>query len=198
MAKNPIALAIFGISLLAFAYACILAIKTFSGGGSTEETVRISQDELDEFKNAGARQVQKEEPVKSFKRQRRIKEKQITGVWDAKLGNARGLLQMKDGGFRLILIDRTSSSLRYYINGTYTLQEDILLFNPDVRQVPPSEKYDYQILTRSEFPVMVSKHKGKMVWQEISDDVDVDVYVPNNHAVLDRAKNGIAVWSALK
>lgn len=194
--QNPIALAIFGLGVLGFIYVLFLAISTFTGGDAVQDTTPISQQDVNDFKNAENNQAAVVQKQPTYKRQKKIKEKEIVGAWDATLGTARALLQLNEGTFRLIIIDSSGFNTRFYINGTYTLRDDLLVLEPDPRSKPPSEKYNYQILTRSNLPVTVAKYKGKMIWQIPGSDVDV--YVPNNHAVLDRAPNKIAVWSVLK
>jgi hypothetical protein len=197
--QNPIALAISVIGVLAFVYVSILAFQTLTGAGqkSAQKTVEISQEEIDQFKNQEINISEETDTTqRKAKRQRNIKERDVAGVWDTYLGDARVLLQLKDGRFRLILINQNSRNLRYYVNGSYRMEEDIVFFDPDPQSPAPRGDFDYEILTRAEFPVMVSKHRGKMVWMKPSDDVDI--YVPNYHVILDRAQNDIAVWSTLK
>lgn len=194
--KNPLGFVIFGLGVLAFVIVCFFAFNMFNSGNNTKNTGDVSKEEVEEFRTAQADKKSESKSQQSFKRQKKIKEQEIVGAWDASLGNARALLQLKEGTFRLIVIDRSGFNMRHYINGNYSLEGDILMLDPDVRSLPPSDKYNYQLLTRASLPAMVSKHKGKMVWQ-IPDD-DADIYVPNNHAILDRVPNKIVVWSVLK
>jgi len=195
--QNPVALVVFIIGVLGFIYVCMLAIKTFTGADKPASEIEVSQDEIDQFKRDDIQNTQEEVTQKrKAKRQKNIKERDITGAWDTYLGQTRALLQLKDDQFRLIMIDRDDVRTRYYINGAYRLEDDILYLDPDTRSAPPKGDFDYEILTRAEFPVMVSKHRGKMVWMRPSDDVDI--YVPNYHVILDRVQNDIAVWSTLK
>jgi len=195
--KNPIALVVFIIGVLGFMYVCVLALKTFTGGDKPATEIEISQSEVDQFKKTDTQNTQEQVTKKrKAKRQKNIKERDITGAWDTYLGKTRALLQLKDDKFRLIMIDRNDVRTRFYINGAYRLNEDILYLDPDPQSPPPKGDFDYEILTRAEFPVMVSKHKGKMVWMRPSEDVDI--YVPNYHVILDRVQNDIAVWSTLK
>lgn len=196
--KNPVALAVFAIGILAFIYVCILAVKILTGGGAAApKVIEISQNEINNFKNTEVKTDNQEETKQQkAKRQKNIKERDITGAWDSYLGNTRVLLQLKDGVFRLIMISRDTNNTRYYINGVYRMEEDILYFDPDPTSPPPKGDFEYEILTRADFPVMVSKHKGKMVWLKPSKDVDI--YVPNYHVIIDRSINDIVVWSVLK
>lgn len=196
MKQNPIALVVGGLLVLVCIYILILGVKTLFGSSAGDNKVQISKEEISNFKNANIPASEAKKKKRKAKRQKDIKEKEIMGAWDAQLNNARALLQIKDGTFRLIIVERDALNTRYYINGTYTLESDILIFHPNVRSKAPSEKYDYRILTRAKLPVMVRKYKGKMVWQVPPEEADI--YVPNHHAILNRVSNKIAVWSALK
>lgn len=195
--QKPIALAIVTLLVLVLLYALILGVKTLIGGDSNKNGVEISRADINAFKNTNITETGNPQSKKrKAKRQKNLKESQITGAWDAQLDNARALLQIKDGTFRLIIVERDTQGTRFYVNGTYSLEEDILIFEPDTRSKAPSDKYDYRILTRAKMPMLVGKYKGKMVWQVPPEEVDI--YVPNYHAVLSRVPNKIAIWSTLK
>lgn len=197
MKQNPIALVMVGLLVLVLMYVLMLGVKTLFNGGSGANNVEISQEEMDDFRNSEISSPQStQNETRKAKRQKNIRESDITGAWDAQLDNARALLQLKNGTFRLIIVERAAQGTRFYINGTYTLEEDILVFDPDTRSKPPSEKFDYRILTRAKMPMMVGKYKGKMVWQVPPEEANI--YVPNYHAILNRVPNNIAVWSTLK
>ncbi len=195
--QNPIALVIVTLVVLIFIYLLILGVKTLFNGADSGRNIEISQQEINDFKNSDVSDAQNKQAKKrKAKRQKNISESEITGAWDAQLDNARALLQLKNGTFRLILVERDAQGTRFYINGTYTLEDDILVFQPNARSKAPSDKFEYRILTRAKMPMMVGKYKGKMVWQIPPEEADI--YVPNYHAILNRVPNKIAVWSALK
>ncbi len=199
---NPLGLGILGVGVLAVLLVGVLAYQTFSGSSDVyEQGIEISEEEKQSFKSEDIqeRQVQKprKEKKKSFKRQKSITEKQVVGAWDARLNEARALLQIKGGTYRLIIVMDNPAASRWYSNGTYTLKDDLLILSPNMAWgAPKSSKFGYRVLTRGDIPVMVSLYKGKLVWQVPADDADV--YVPNYHPVLGLVRDKIAVWGVLK
>lgn len=199
---NPLGLVIFGVGIVAVLLVGVLAYQTLVGSPEVgRQDAEVSQEEIrsfkqEEFREQDTSQAQKQKK-KSFKRQKSISEKAITGAWDTRLDEARALLQLKNGTYRLIIVMDNPAESRWYSNGTYTLKSDLLLLVPNLDWGPPkSRKFGYRVLTRSDIPVIVSIYKGKLVWQMPDDDVDV--YVPNYHPVLSLVKDKIAVWGVLK
>ncbi len=199
--SNVPGVVILGVGLLAVLIVGILAYRTFSTPfGEDYQGSQVSEEDIDEFKNTRPQErksVVQQEKEKSYRRQKSISERDITGNWDTRLKEGRALLQMKDGTYRLIMVNDNPASARLFSNGTYKMQDDLVMFYPNMDWGPPkSRKYGYRVLTRSSFPVLVSKYKGKLVWQ--LPGRDVDVYVPNIHPLLSSTPNDLAVWSVLK
>lgn len=203
---NPLGMAILAVGVLSFLVVISLAYKTFTGGDANNAGVSaISKEEIQSFrqteiveKSAASSQLQNQpQKKKNYKRQKSISESDIAGAWDARLDEARALLQIKGGTYRLILVMDNPAESRLYSNGTYTLKDDLLVLKPNMAWGPPkSSQFNYRVLTRADMPVMVSLYKGKLVWQIPSDDMDI--YVPNYHPVLSLVKDKIAVWGVLK
>ena len=195
--NNKIGVAILGLGLVLFILVAMLAVKKL-GGQEASNQGAISQEEVEAFKNQSAESSkQKTEKTKAIKPQKKISESEITGAWDARIEDGRALLQLSKGKYKLIVVPDNKYSSRWYSNGAYSLQKGLLMLRPDLSvPAPDSKKFTYRILTRSKFPVSVAKHKGRLIWQVPSDEYDV--YVPNHHPFLSRAKDKIAVWKVLK
>ena len=168
------------------------------GGQDASNQGAISQEEVDAFKNQSVESTQSEpEQKKVTRRKKNIAENEIVGAWDARIDGARALFQLNRGKYKLIIVPDDGYSSRLYSNGNYTLEDDLLTLRPDLSiPAPESQKFSYTILTRSRFPVVVAKHKGRLVWQVPGDEYDV--YVPSHHPFLSRAKDKIAIWKVLK
>lgn len=196
---NPVLLAVAALVVLILLYLLLLGTRSFINQFQSDGDSPLSRQEIRDFQNTQDAQTtnQVTQNRRQVKRQKDIKESQITGAWDATLDQGgRALLQLKEGTFRLIIVERDAINIRFYMNGSYTLEEDILTFKPDSRSPPPSDKFDYRMLTRSNMPVMIGKYRGRMVWQR--PPPEANIYVPNQHAILSRVPNEIAVWNILK
>ena len=200
---NLIGVGVLALGVLALLFVGSIAYKKLFGAED-----EISQSDIDEFRQAGeereTRAVNRaagEKPKQTYKRQKSISEREIRETWETRFLKGRGLLEIGKGRYRFILIpDNTSNTqakVRYYSNGTYKLEDDIIHLQPDfVIEPPESQNFDYKILTRSKMPVMASKHKGQLIWQVPA--ADVRVYVPPYHPILNRAKDKIVVWNVLE
>lgn len=202
--ENIVGVAILAFGVLAIVVVAALAYQRFGGDEEAAVVQRqaVSQEEIRDFKQVEKKQPKraekKKEPKKPrFKRQTSISERDITGAWDGFIDDGRVLLQMQEGVYKMVIIKDNRASPRRYSNGTYTLEKDILVLTPNLDWGPPkSQRYAYRVLTRGSMPVMVSKYKGKMVWQVPGEDADI--YVPNYHPILSQVKDKIAVWGTLK
>jgi hypothetical protein len=197
---NVIGFVILALGVLALLFVGSIAYKKLFG---TDD--EIAQSDIDEFRQAGrqsedrvANRAAGEQPREAYRRQKEITEREIRETWETRLNDGRALLEIGKGRYRFILIpDNTQVKLRYYSNGNYTLVDDLILLQPDFKIGPPdSQTFEYKLLTRSKMPVMASKHKGKLVWQEPTEEAQI--YVPPYHPILNRTKDKIVVWSVLE
>lgn len=195
--NNKIGVAILGLGLVLFVLVAMLAVKKLGGQDSSNQGA-ISQEEVDAFKNQSVESDKSEpEQRKAVRRKKNIAESEIVGAWDSRIKGERALLQLNKGKYKLIIVPDDGYSSRVYSNGKYTLEGDLLMLFPDLSiPAPESQKFSYEILTRSRFPVVVAKHKGRLIWQVPGDEYDV--YIPNHHPFLNRVKDKIAVWKVLK
>lgn len=199
--NNILGYAILGIGLFAVIFVAYFAYKSMNP--TTEQEI-AEKNEIETFKQSGAPnraagQIANQEDSKTYKRQKSISEKELKGLWEAPLKSGKALLEIKDGVFRIVIIRSDSSTLRYYLNGTYTIKDDLIILMPNAQWGPPNsqgQKYNYRILTNSSLPIVASKHDGQLIWQV--PPKEVDIYVPPYHAFLNLTKNKIAVWNALK
>lgn len=202
MKTNIVGLAVLGFGVLAALIVGILAYQTLAPSGEESRQQQVSKEEIKEFKQTplfqeGTRAL-RQQPKPSYERQKKsISEKQIVGSWDTRINEGRALLQLQGGTYRLIIVMDNPAASRWYSNGTYIMQDDILILEPNLKWGPPkSRKYGYRVLSKSKMPVMVSKHKGKMVWQVPGPEANI--YVPNYHPLLSLTQDKIAVWGVLK
>lgn len=191
---NKQGVAVLAVGLIAVLAVSILAIQKFS------TNINVSNDTKKSFQEIQAQEfIQKEppKPKRVFARQKSISESDIEGSWNARLEEARALLQMRGRTYKLIVVNDNPVEARFYSNGTYILKNDLLVLTPNLEWGPPkSRRYRYNVLMRSNLPVIVSKHKGKLVWQ--LPGPEADIYVPNFHQILSRTEDDIAVWDVLK
>ena len=197
---NILGIAVLGVGVLAVLIVGVLAYRSlsFSADG---QGAQISREEINAFKEAEPifeeEQAAEEKPKPTYKRQKSISERQIVGSWDTQIKGGRALLQLQGGTYRLIIVMDNPAASRWYSNGTYTLQDDLLVLSPNMKWGPPkSKRFGYRVLTRSNMPVMVSKNRGNLVWQVPGPDADI--YVPNYHPMLNLTEDKIAVWDVLK
>ena len=195
--NNKIGFPILGLGVVLFILVAMLVVKKLGGQDASNQGV-IRQEEVDAFKNQSVESVQSAPGQKKItRRKKNIAESEIVGAWDTRIKGARALFQLNRGKYKLIIVPDNGYSSRLYSNGNYTLEGDLLMLRPDLSfAAPESQKFSYSILTRSRFPVVVAKHKGRLVWQVPGNEYDV--YIPSHHPFLNRAKDKIAVWKVLK
>jgi len=192
---------VIGVVVLSLGILVLLLVSYFAYQKFYEPVDKIAQSDIDAFRQGGGeRGVNRaagEKPANKYKKQKSISERQIRETWEAPLINGRGLLEIGKGKYRFIIIPTDRSQSRYYSKGSYKLEDNLIILEPNLLwPAPDSSEYKYTLLTRSTMPVMASKHKGKLVWQVPTGDVSI--YVPPYHPILDRAKDKIVVWSVLK
>lgn len=188
---------IFGVFV--FLVVSYLAYQKISSSPSDE--VILAEEDVNSFKNATAvnradPRSQKPTKKKAYKRQNSISEKEMAGVWEARIKSGKALLEMNNGTYRLVIIQSNSGDIRYYSNGDYKIENDLVILSPNRKFAAPQDgQYSYRFLTASNMPVIVAKYKGKLIWQEPPSDVDI--YVPPYHPVLDFSDDKILVWNSL-
>lgn len=196
--SNLIGFAVLGVGVLVLLLVGYSSYQKFNKSNDA-----ISQNDIDDFKRGGDRSSQVpnraagEKPKKTYKRQKSISERQIAQTWETHIKAGRALLEIGKGKYRFILIPSAASKTRYYSHGNYTIQDDIIVLQPDLAWgAPDSTTHEYKLLTRSKMPVMAAKYKGKLIWQV--PPPEVSIYVPPYHPILNRAKDKIVVWSILE
>lgn len=198
--SDLIGIAILGVGVIALLVVGYMVYLKFSPPSS--EGNNIAQDDIEDFKRSGRapNRAAGEKPVSEkgkYKRQKSISEKELSGAWRTNLEKEQALLEIGDGKYRLVLIYNRKPKIRYYSNGDYKIQDDIIILTPDLNSSSPeSDVARYSVLTRTDMPVMASKYKGKLIWQEPPSDIDM--YVPPRHPILDRDEDKIVVWDVLE
>ena len=139
----------------------------------------------------------REQPV--FKKMRRFDSRKILGSWDMRSGDTRILAQFRGtdnagqgGRYKMLIVERGE---QYFSIGTYTVQEDLVLFNPDSSTTARNNYREFRLLTRSDFPLHATFDGRRLVLQR--PDTSYDIYVPNYHPVLEKLPQKIAVLSPL-
>jgi hypothetical protein len=140
----------------------------------------------------------------SRERQENIKESAITGMWQTQIDGGKAVLQIENNVYRIIISFENPNLSRRYSNGTYRLIKDILVFYPNpawgAPEVPEgSPSIDYDALTQSEFPILVSRQRNNLVFIHPDDEmVPSGVYRPSDSPLLSLIETGIAVWEPLR
>jgi hypothetical protein len=208
-----VGIVVLGFGIVAVAATIMLALHVRSGssaatGPSAEETAAQEQEDmaqsLQSMKSAPAEQKQPEIRV-SAERQKKIKEKDIAGLWQTQIDGGKAVLQIENGIYRIIVSFENKNLERRFSNGTYKMIGDILVLSPRSDWGPPEDQNNqaaadnYRTLTGSDFPVLVSKQGGKTVWMSANgaEDIPPDVYVPNVNPFLTLIQSGVAVWETL-
>lgn len=138
-----------------------------------------------------------EQPKQQFERQPKIDTKDIEGSWDAQAVNGRALLQLKGGRYNFIFLNNDKSANNIYSMGTYEMRNDLVIFKPDRNLTQGKKQFpDYQVLTRSQFPLAVVKKGRQLVMYK--PDRSFDVYVPPRHPLLTLMPDEVASFSVLK
>lgn len=185
------------VGLVALIYAGSAVINQFGRGNNADNP--LTQEEVDAFKSNSVERSSDQTPAQqpSYRRQSSIKESDVTGSWDGRVDEARILLQLTDGNYKIIIVPDNSNLTRSYSYGTYSLEQDLLMLYPDTSlKGPESKHFNYKILTRSKFPIAVSLYKERLIWQVPGKEFDI--YVPNYHPVLDLTDKRIVAWKVLK
>jgi hypothetical protein len=140
----------------------------------------------------------------SRERQENIKESAITGMWQTAIDGGKAVLQIENNVYRIIISFENPNLSRRYSNGTYRLIKDILVFYPNpawgAPEVPEgAPNIDYDALTQSEFPILVSRQRNNLVFMHPDDEiVPSGVYRPSDSPLLSLIETGIAVWEPLR
>lgn len=108
-----------------------------------------------------------------FKRQPDFNKASMDGNWQTMIGIFTSVLQMNQGVYQVILAGDDPYMPRYYSSGTYTVEEDIIKFEPQRSWPKPITKSgggNYQVITRAPFNMMTAIYDGKMLWANIPPD----------------------------
>lgn len=108
-----------------------------------------------------------------FKRQPDFDKSSLDGNWQTMIGMFTSVLQMNKGVYQIILAGDDPYMPRYYSSGTYSLIEDIILFEPQMNWPKPVTKSgggNYLPITVAPFNIMTAMYEGKMLWANIPPD----------------------------
>lgn len=205
---------VLGFGVVAVAATIMLALHVRNGAPSAADKPspeEIAQQEKEDMTQS--LQSMKSEPLEekqpevqvSAERQKKIKEKDIVGLWQTKIDGGKAVLQIENGIYRIIVSFDNKNLERRFSNGTYRMIGDILVLSPRSDWGAPEDKNNpdaannYRALTGSDFPVLVSRQGGKTIWMGANDaeDIPSDVYVPNINPFLTLIQSGVAVWEPL-
>jgi hypothetical protein len=198
--NNKIGIIVLAIGIVAFFAVAGIAYQKFM---MPSEIERVAEDEARAQAPSQAQkrqqQIETAQTISnaSVNRQKDIEKQEIRGTWETRLLEGRALLQIKKNTYQIIVVMDNPAASRWYSNGRYELTEDLLMLKPDMKMRPPEAgRVPYRVLTRSNFPVLVSKQGEKLLWRVPGDDADV--YVPNYHPFLNLVKDKISVWSVMR
>lgn len=113
---------------------------------------------------------EKKEYTLPFERQPGFDKASMDGNWQTMIGMFTSVLQMNQGVYQVILAGDDPYMPRYYSSGTYTVEEDIIKFEPNRKWPKPVTKSgggNYQTITRAPFNMMTAMYEGKMLWANI-------------------------------
>lgn len=220
MASNRVGLIVLGLGVAAVIGTIFLAlhVRGQQGGAADKQPTAEAMAEqekqdmaqsLQSMKSAPAAETPKDfelDPGVSTDRQKKIKEKEIVGLWQARVDGGKAVLQIENGIYRVIVSFENKNLERRYSNGVYKMVGDLLILTPRTDWGPPQDKSrpedtsNYRTLTVSDFPVLVSRQKNKLVWMNAknAEGVPADVYIPNINPFLSMTRSGVAVWEPLE
>ncbi|MEM6811568.1 MAG: hypothetical protein AAF549_03780 [Pseudomonadota bacterium] len=202
--ENRLGAIILFIGIIALGFVSFAAIDRFASHSG--QYAELSEEEIANFRDESyferrieeenRQRVEQEQERLRYERQQDIKRAQIEGAWDMRNEAYRGLLQLSQGNYKLVLIHNTDRRLQRYSVGTYDLKDDILTFRPRYSAQAQREFAGYSRLTASTFPVLVSKQGSRLVLQRPTRDAGV--FVPNYHPFLNIMPDEIAIFQTLK
>lgn len=208
--ENRIGAVILLIGLFSFVFVSISALNRFSPSRDGIKDGRVIYDQeasvqADNFRNVSPQLIKEIEKKQStdteklkFDRQQNIQESEIQGAWNLNTDKYRYLIQLSKGQYKLVMIpERGVSGSFYYSVGRYTIQNDLLILNP-IKYYEQAEKEfpGYRVLTKSKFPVLVSRKGGSLIMQVPGRAAGV--YVPPRHPLLRNMTDQVAVFSKLQ
>ena len=114
----------------------------------------------------------------------------------------QSVLQIEGQAYRLIIVFSGRTQERIYSNGVYTLKDGVMMLTPRLDWPPPEDgdgsRISYDSLTVSPFPMLVSKEKGKLIWQHPTFREAPDIYIPGTNPFLYRVEGHAAIWERLE
>ncbi len=171
-----------GYIVLGFGLVAVVAVLLLAYAGRSPDTDVVVPDakraEAIGGKSTALIQAPKVIPQKTayklpFKRQPDFDKSSMDGNWQTMIGMFTSVLQMNQGVYQVILAGDDPYMPRYYSSGTYTVEEDIIKFEPQRSWPKPMTKSgggNYQIITTAPFNMMTSMYDGKMLWANIPPD----------------------------
>ena len=192
--ENRLGVVILAVGLIALIYMGTQAYIKFFGGGEGNSSLYTSAD----VPIAVPEYVQIDEKKKpQFSRELDIQKTEVEGSWDAQGIGGRALLQFKNGQYTFVFLYNEQAAINIYSIGTYELKNDLMILTPDRNTARGQKQFpDYRTLTRSRFPLAVTKKGRKLVLYK--PDRSFDVYVPPRHAFLNLMPDEVGRFSVLK
>lgn len=136
-----------------------------------------------------------------FKRQPDFKASQMEGNWQATIGTFTAVLQINKNVYQVILVSANQPEMpRFYSSGSYTVQEDMIVFTPRVdwpQPVTQNKSITYQRITRAPFSMISAFYEGKMLWQNPPPD-ETRVLRMANTPLFMSEKVDYVVWQKMK
>lgn len=200
---------VLGFGVLAVVAVLILA---FSGGGDKEERqadARVADSLAQDIVPAPAQPAPAPKPVVQqpierkelyFKRQPNLDAAAMEGSWQAAIGKYTVVLQMQKGSYQIVYAQPDPNSRRLYSLGTYKIvAEDMVELTPRLDWPAPTSRMGagYEILTRAEFPILVTFQSGRMLWQNPPQS-EKRVLAPYRSPVTAAEDANYVVWQRLK
>ncbi len=194
---------VLGFGVLAVLTVVVLAMSGRSGL-KTETPNSAAVKEI----SGGLSAVLMPDPVKPatpkkelyFKRQPDIAAASMEGDWQSMIGKYTAVLQLKGGVYQIILANADPAAARLYSQGTYKVQEDVLLLTPRLDWPKPATtqktSVEYQPITRAPFPIIAAIQSGKMLWQNPPQS-ERRVLVPYKSPLLLNGEADYIVWQKL-
>ena len=201
---------VLGAGVLAFAAVSLMALGMLGGGsgddgrGAVEsgyaapDASELARDFGDPAETATAAQAEAP-PPEPVRRQENLKPRAVTGDWQAQVPGGVAVLKMDGQVFQLIVAYNAPGRDRRYISGVYEMSGDIVYLAPRNDWRPPRSArggdVEYDTITTSPFPVMVSVERGRMIWRVPPEDIEY--FVPSRIPLLAELPQETLVWRGL-
>jgi len=140
------------------------------------------------------------EPALAFSRGGAIDKDDLSGGWQAMIGDRLAVMQMEKGAFQIILAPADPTFPRSYSSGTYDVLEDMVILNPRLDwaapKVPEGSGIRYERLTAGSYPMIVAFKGGEMFWQPVP-ATETRIYVPLTNPLLVGTQQRFISWKKL-